>query len=75
MKKAGLRNPGRTTWCGLAIDGTAVFTIWDHDIRQIDGRFFAWRDHDKAKLGFGGVGGAIYWAIRRACRRGENPPT
>ena len=45
LKAAGLRNPGRTTWCDLAIDGTPVFTIWAHDVRQINGRLFAWWDH------------------------------
>jgi hypothetical protein len=29
---AGLRNPGRTTWCGVASHGTAVFTMWAHDV-------------------------------------------
>jgi hypothetical protein len=45
LKAAGLRNPGRTTWCGVATDGTPVFTIWAHDIRQINSRLFAWWDH------------------------------
>lgn len=45
LRKAGLRNPGRTTRHGEADDGTAVFTIWSDDIHQIDGRFFAWWDH------------------------------
>ncbi|MGE3843070.1 MAG: hypothetical protein AB7I50_15965 [Vicinamibacterales bacterium] len=30
-------------------DGTAVFTIWAHDIREIEGRFFAWWDHGHSK--------------------------
>ena len=45
LKAAGLPNPGRTTWHGTATDGTPVFTIWGRDIRQIDGRFFAWWTH------------------------------
>jgi hypothetical protein len=45
LRAAGLSNPGRTTWCGVASDGTPVFTIWAHDVRQINGRFFAWWDH------------------------------
>jgi hypothetical protein len=28
---------------------TPVFTIWAHDIRHIDGRFFAWWDHNDFK--------------------------
>lgn len=44
LKAAGLRNPGRTTWCGVADDGTPVFTIWAHDVRQVNGRLFAWWD-------------------------------
>ena len=46
LKKAGLANPGRTTWKGKAADGTAVFTIWSHEVRKIDGRLFAWWDHN-----------------------------
>ena len=45
LTKAGLPKPGRTTWCGTAIDGTPVFTIWRHEVRQLNGRFFAWWDH------------------------------
>ena len=45
LKKAGLPKPGRSTWCGTAIDGTPVFTIWRHEVRQLNGRFFAWWDH------------------------------
>ena len=41
LKTAGLVNPGRTTWCGVAADGTAVFTIWSHEVHQMDGRLFA----------------------------------
>jgi hypothetical protein len=48
LKKAGLPNPGRTTWCGKATDGTAVFTIWSHEVRRLDQRLtrksFAVRD-------------------------------
>lgn len=51
LKAAGLANPGRTTWCGRATDGTAVFTIWSHDIRKINGRLFVWWDHNNAKFG------------------------
>jgi len=50
LKAAGLSNPGRTTWCGVASDGIPVFTIWFHDVRQIDGRFFAWWDHGDLHL-------------------------
>jgi hypothetical protein len=52
LKAAGLANPGRTTWCGKATDGTPVFTIWSHDIRKINGRLFVWWDHNNAKRGF-----------------------
>lgn len=45
LKAAGLKNPGRTTWCGVAGDGTPVFTIWAHEVRQINGRLFAWWSH------------------------------
>ena len=45
LKMAGLANPGRTTWCGIATDGVSVFTIWSHEVHQVDGRFFAWWDH------------------------------
>lgn len=49
LRQSGLPNPGRTTWCGVAADGVAVFTIWAHDIRCIDGRYFAWWDHNNTK--------------------------
>jgi hypothetical protein len=45
LRAAGLSRPGRTTWCKVASDGTPVFTIWFHDIRQVDDRFFAWWEH------------------------------
>lgn len=45
LKKAGLQNPGRTTWCGVAVDGVPVFTIWTSDIHRIGDRFFAWWSH------------------------------
>lgn len=45
LRAAGLKNPGRTTCCGIAGDGTPVFTIWAHDVRQIGGRLFAWWNH------------------------------
>lgn len=45
LKKAGLTNPGRTTWCGVAADGMPVFTIWTSDIHRIGDRFFAWWSH------------------------------
>src|SRR5262245_32466964 len=45
LKAAGVKNPARTTWCRVASDGTPVFTIWAHDVRNIGGRLFAWWDH------------------------------
>ena len=45
LKAAGLSNPGRRTWHGISLDGVAVFTIWEREIRQVDGRWFAWWDH------------------------------
>jgi hypothetical protein len=50
LRQAGLRNPGRTTWSGVAPDGTLVFTIWDDLIRQIDGRSYAWWDHNESRV-------------------------
>lgn len=44
LKAAGLLNPVRNTWHGVASDGTPVFTIWSDDVRVVDGRFFAWWD-------------------------------
>jgi hypothetical protein len=49
LKKAGLANPGRTTWCGVATDGIPVFTIWSNQIHQIGGRWFAWWDHNESR--------------------------
>lgn len=45
LRAAGLVNPGRTTWSGIAGDGEPVFTIWSHQVHQVDGRFFVWWDH------------------------------
>src|SRR6266511_3858518 len=50
LKSAGLSRPGRTTWCGTAVDGTAVFTIWLHDVHDVDGRLFAWWDHNRLRI-------------------------
>ena len=46
LRAAGLQRPGRTTWCGVADGGVAVFTIWTHEIHKVNGRFFAWWSHD-----------------------------
>ena len=53
LKAAGLRNPGRTTWSGITPDGIAVFTIWEHEIHQVNGRWFAWWNHGAPKEGKG----------------------
>ena len=45
LKAAGLSNPGRTTWCGRTPDNLVVFTIWEHEIHKLDGRWFAWWSH------------------------------
>lgn len=45
LRAAGLVNPGRTTWSGVAADGAAVFTIWEHEVHQINGRWFAYWSH------------------------------
>ncbi len=45
LKAAGLANPGRTTWCGIAEDGMPVFTVWSQEVRRVHGRYFAWWDH------------------------------
>ena len=45
LRAAGLANPGRTTWSGVAPDGVAVFTIWEHEVHQINGRWFAYWSH------------------------------
>ncbi|MDB9315258.1 hypothetical protein PN462_19240 [Spirulina sp. CS-785/01] len=49
LRAAGLLNPGRTTWYGVATDGVPVFTIWFHEVRHINGRYFAWWDHEGLK--------------------------
>jgi len=46
LKAAGLARPGRTTWSGITPDGTPVFTIWEHEIYKIKGRWFASWNHD-----------------------------
>ncbi len=46
LRAAGLEKPGRTTWCGIATDGVPVFTIWANETRWVNGRVFAWWDHD-----------------------------
>ena len=46
LRAAGLANPGRTTWSGVTPDGTSVFTIWEHEIYKVDGRWFASWNHD-----------------------------
>ena len=45
LRAAGLPNPGRTTWSGITPEGIAVFTIWEHEIHQVNGRWFAWWSH------------------------------
>ena len=45
LKAAGLPNPGRTTWSGVTPEGVPVFTIWQHEIHQVSGRWFAWWSH------------------------------
>jgi len=50
LRAAGIKNPGRTTWCKVATDGIPVFTIWSDDVRVISGRRFAWWDHRDCKL-------------------------
>ena len=45
LRAAGLPNPGRTTWSGITPDGIAVFTIWEHEIHQVNQRWFAWWSH------------------------------
>ena len=46
LRAAGLANPGRTTWSGVTPDGTSVFTIWEHEIYEVKGRWFASWNHD-----------------------------
>ena len=46
LRAAGLANPGRTTWSGTASDKTPVFTIWEHEIYRLNGRWFASWNHD-----------------------------
>lgn len=40
LQAAGLVKPGRTTWSGTRPDGQTVFTIWDHETVEIEGRLF-----------------------------------
>ena len=46
LRAAGLSNPGRTTWSGVTPDGILVFTIWEHEIYEVNGRWFASWNHD-----------------------------
>jgi hypothetical protein len=46
LRAAGLANPGRTTWSGITSDKTPVFTIWEHEIYKLNGRWFAGWNHD-----------------------------
>ena len=46
---AGLANPGRTTWCGTTPDKVPVFTIWEHEVHKLNGRWFAWWSHAGAR--------------------------
>ena len=46
LRAAGLANPGRTTWSGIASDKMPVFTIWEHEIYRLNGRWFASWNHN-----------------------------